>query len=144
MGNEKLSYVYSEETSSLVYRGPEPKPKWKVYYENNKDLVQQRNRNRLRLHTLRLNYIQRRATCTHCGIWDYTVLEFNHKPGVDKLFNIGRTKSKSKAWSKIINEVRKCEILCANCHKRVTARNIGKAGYGVRVCDSGLSPRPNK
>lgn len=142
MGNAKLSYVYCDTTSSLIYK-EETQTKSQKYYKKNRDAVLQRTRNRLRLHTLRLNYIQRKATCSHCGIWDFTVLEFNHMPGVNKLFNIGRTKSKSKSWAKIMNEVRKCEILCANCHKRVTARNIGRAGYGVRVCDSGISPEPN-
>lgn len=132
-----MSYVFSEIDSSLTYMKPSRVPKAISTHA-------QRIKNRLHLHTLRLNYIKRKQGCNHCGIWDYTVLEFNHLPSFKKDFNIGKTKGKSKSWATIANEVKKCEVLCANCHKRVTARKHGRAGYGVRVCDSGVNPEPSK
>lgn len=53
--------------------------------------------------------------CNRCG-WSghIAAYEFHHIKG-DKEFNIGS--ANNKAWSSIINELKKCELLCSNCHR---------------------------
>lgn len=58
--------------------------------------------------------------CVHCGETDIRVLEFNHLG--NKTHNIADLLSKAASIKKIKKEIDKCEVLCANCHKRFTAR----------------------
>lgn len=53
--------------------------------------------------------------CTDCGVqYPYYVMQFDHV-GDDKLFNIGAYGPTSKR-SLLLDEIAKCEIVCANCH----------------------------
>jgi hypothetical protein len=61
--------------------------------------------------------------CVDCGEQDPLVLEFDHVSG-EKQGNISEMVSIGTAWSRIENEVAKCEIRCANCHRRKTARDF--------------------
>ena len=60
--------------------------------------------------------------CTDCGETDPLVLEFDHLR--DKRFNIG-TKLATFPWEVILEEIAKCDVVCANCHRRRTARRRG-------------------
>lgn len=54
--------------------------------------------------------------CKHCG-YDkhYGALEFHHNNPKEKDFVW--TKLRLKSWDKITNEIDKCTLLCANCHR---------------------------
>lgn len=58
--------------------------------------------------------------CVDCGEKDIIVLEFDHVRGI-KINNVS-TGASQLAWSikKLQKEIDKCEIRCANCHKRIT------------------------
>jgi len=58
--------------------------------------------------------------CTDCGEGDPLVLEFDHLGG--KLFNIGEALP-CRSWASILAEIEKCEVVCANCHRRRTKRS---------------------
>ncbi|GAB3271834.1 hypothetical protein GCM10027426_07050 [Microbacterium lacusdiani] len=84
--------------------------------------------------------------CSDCGEADILVLEFDHLPGTDKRFDIARAVSAStRSWSAIEAEIAKCEVVCANCHRRRTA---DRAGFrrallqrsGTPIHDSDLEP----
>lgn len=62
--------------------------------------------------------------CADCGERDVLVLEFDHL--ADKEFSIGRA-FRDKAWPEILVEIEKCEVVCANCHRRRTAVRGGFA-----------------
>ena len=57
--------------------------------------------------------------CTDCGETDIVVLEFDHLR--DKRANVSSLMSTSEIW-RIEEEIAKCEVVCANCHRRRTAR----------------------
>jgi hypothetical protein len=57
-----------------------------------------------------------------CGETDPLVLEFDHLR--DKRFNIGNALP-YRNWASILAEIEKCAVVCANCHRRRTARRIG-------------------
>lgn len=61
--------------------------------------------------------------CTDCGEDDLVVLEFDHLPGHVKQFNIGSMNGMK--IEKIQKEIAKCEVVCANCHRRRTANRVG-------------------
>lgn len=58
--------------------------------------------------------------CVNCGESDPVVLEFDHIDGATKSFGISEA-IYSKSFKKVEAEIAKCQILCANCHKRKTA-----------------------
>lgn len=53
--------------------------------------------------------------CKECGNDDWRVLDFDHLG--DKTFNISDGMRWGYSKEKILNEVVKCQVLCANCHR---------------------------
>jgi 5-methylcytosine-specific restriction endonuclease McrA len=62
------------------------------------------------------------AACTDCGLSDLAALEFDHRQPKRNAVSvlIGRAAS----WSLIQAEIAKCDVVCANCHRRRTARDF--------------------
>lgn len=56
--------------------------------------------------------------CVDCGEKDIVVLDFDHVRG-QKKNEIARMKFDC-SWEAIKQEIDKCEVRCANCHRRVT------------------------
>ena len=55
--------------------------------------------------------------CFDCGIfYPHYVLEFDHRPGVKKFGNVYHV-LKKYGWDKAWAEVKKCDVVCSNCHK---------------------------
>ena len=61
--------------------------------------------------------------CVDCGETDIVVLEFDHVRG-EKVNNIGNLLWKG-LYELFVIEVLKCDVRCANCHKRKTAKEQG-------------------
>jgi hypothetical protein len=57
--------------------------------------------------------------CADCGESDPIVLEFDHRG--DKLFTISGA-IRDRNWQSVLDEIAKCDVVCANCHRRRTAR----------------------
>jgi hypothetical protein len=60
--------------------------------------------------------------CIDCGETNPVVLEFDHL--ADKSFDIGQSLP-YRSWESILDEIAKCEVVCANCHRRRTATRRG-------------------
>ncbi len=57
--------------------------------------------------------------CIDCGETDTIVLEFDHVRG-EKINNVSKMVQSGASIDKIKSEIDKCEVRCANCHRRVT------------------------
>jgi 5-methylcytosine-specific restriction endonuclease McrA len=66
-------------------------------------------------------YLKERP-CADCGEDDLLVLEFDHLQ--DKSFEITEG-IRNRNWESVLAEIEKCEVVCANCHRRRTARKYG-------------------
>lgn len=88
---------------------------------NTKDYAA-RNRAALR------DYLRSRS-CVDCGESDIDVLEFDHMRGV-KWHDVSVMIARGLGWQSIMHEIAKCEIRCANCHRRRTARQFRWKGRG--------------
>lgn len=70
--------------------------------------------------------------CVECG---YTgcpaTFDFHHIDPSTKEFGMGGMRANPVAWSRICKELKKCVILCANCHREVEA--------GYRTLKSNIS-----
>lgn len=98
----------------------------KLSYERNKDRVKKRTRDREKrirplIEQLILSYLQK--GCIDCGEADIVVLEFDHL--YDKKSCISRLINDSTSLDKLEEELQKCEVRCANCHRRKTAYQFG-------------------
>ena len=62
--------------------------------------------------------------CVDCGESDPIVLEFDHVRG-DKVADISNMSNGECGFQKLIVEIEKCEVRCANCHRRKTALQFG-------------------
>lgn len=57
--------------------------------------------------------------CMDCEqTYPYYVMDFDHREGVDKIYNIGRMGRRSK--KALLAEIAKCDVVCANCHRERT------------------------
>jgi hypothetical protein len=70
----------------------------------------------------------RERPCVDCGETDPMVLEFDHLG--DKSFNIAKG-LRTHSWQAVLDEIAKCEVVCANCHRRRTAHRGGFARAAV-------------
>lgn len=61
--------------------------------------------------------------CADCGENDLLVLEFDHL--ADKEFSIAAGLA-DKPWETVLREIEKCQVVCANCHRR---RSAARHGY---------------
>lgn len=79
-----------------------------------------------------LEYL-RDHSCVDCGERDPLVLDFDHRR--DKTTEISTLVRKGASWERIETEIRKCEVRCANCHRRRTVTE----SRGYRLAASGTS-----
>ncbi len=91
---------------------------------------ERRKQLRSEFHDNMRDYLSGKA-CLQCGESDMRVLEFDHLDPSSKKFNISQAMKLGYKWSDTLNEINKCRILCANCHKRHTSSQFGwyKAEY---------------
>jgi hypothetical protein len=68
-----------------------------------------------------------RHPCLDCGEADPIVLEFDHRNRPDKKFNIGDAARKRFSLAKVVSEIDKCDVRCANCHRRKTFKERWEA-----------------
>lgn len=70
--------------------------------------------------------------CVDCGERDPIVLDFDHVRG-PKVAEVSRLVASGIGWEKIAAEIAKCEVRCANDHRRVThGRRQRRDGRSVR------------
>lgn len=74
---------------------------------------------RSELQALLGNYLAAHA-CVDCGESDVRVLDFDHRPGSPKLANVAEMIASKCAWPVMEAEISKCDVRCANCHRRAT------------------------
>ncbi|MFP5299115.1 MAG: hypothetical protein ACLGHL_09030 [Actinomycetota bacterium] len=73
--------------------------------------------------------------CVDCGESDVIVLQFDHVSSTaSKLFNIGDA-VRHRRWQEVLDEIEKCEIRCANCHRRVTSSRAGSKRWLISISE---------
>src|SRR3989338_1798343 len=96
------------------------------HYERNKKYyllkAKLRNKeNRKEIKTYVWKYLTNNP-CVDCGEMDPTVLEFDHLS--DKIEDISAM-HRNYTLQKVKTEIEKCQVRCANCHRRKTAKERG-------------------
>ena len=70
-----------------------------------------------------------KSACVDCGETELAVLHFDHLR--DKVDDISTLARRRVSWRAVELEIAKCEVRCANCHARKTAREQGSYKLGA-------------
>jgi hypothetical protein len=86
-----------------------------------------------------LEYL-RTHPCVDCGETNPNVLDFDHLR--DKRANVSELAHRAVSWNLLLAEIEKCEVRCANCHRRKTGRDIGsyRSKWSPTATRAGLEP----
>jgi hypothetical protein len=117
----------------MPYRDPlKRQANRRQYYEANKEALRKRKliSNKELANTVKtwlLEYLKEHP-CVDCGETNPIVLEFDHVR--DKEFSIGNAVRRRVSLVRVIAEVEKCKVRCANCHRAKTYRDAGRTHRG--------------
>lgn len=78
---------------------------------------------------VRVKRIMVEMGCADCPERDPLVLDFDHVRD-QKRMDVSRMVTLEMSWESIEEEIKKCEVVCANCHRRRTAT---RAGWGEKL-----------
>jgi len=108
----------------------------KKHYDENKEYyIKKASTRNLKLKIESLDYLckyLKNHPCIDCGEKDITVLEFDHKDRKNKFKEVSSLVRNRYDLETIKNEVKKCEVRCANCHRRKTALEFNWSKNSMR------------
>ena len=101
--------------------------KSKAYYTSNtekhKNATLQRSKLQILNNRKKLFDFYKSNPCVDCNESDPMVLECDHRS--DKKFEVSKLVGNGYSWDTIQKEIDKCDVRCANCHRRKTAIQFG-------------------
>lgn len=107
---------YKEENPGKISTNFENWKKKPANMKRLKELWAQRDKNREQKLRDILNHLKD-APCQDCGVkYPTYVLDFDHRPEEVKLFNVSYL-SKARTVKRLLEEIKKCDLVCANCHR---------------------------
>lgn len=99
--------------------------KWnKEYYRKNKDKEKRRVAKRKAEIAKWFLKVKSTFRCKICGEKETVCLDFHHLSKKRKDFSLGSIKAWGWGKKRIMKELKKCTVLCANCHRKVHAKII--------------------
>jgi hypothetical protein len=99
----------------LIYRR-----KW--YAKNKESEKAHVRRRKLEIKKWFKNY-KKNLKCSKCSESHPATLEFHHKFGSKKEKAIGNMVNDGVSIKNILIEIKKCQVLCANCHRKIHYKN---------------------
>lgn len=89
------------------------------HYTDNKEEHNSRryqNKKERRVYALQVIRELKKQPCTDCDqTYPYYVMDFDHLG--DKEFLISRGINEGRSLKRVLEEIAKCELVCANCHR---------------------------
>src|SRR5690349_6088749 len=65
----------------------------------------------------RLDEYKKTLSCVRCGFSHPAALDFHHRNTQQKEFSLAHAAQRGMGWERIMDEIEKCDVLCANCHR---------------------------
>lgn len=86
------------------------------HYRANKEQYIRRNKEK-QVHLQSFVNAVKSYPCEDCGKdYPHYVMDFDHLPEFDKEMDISQM-YKWGSWTKVVDEIMKCELVCSNCHR---------------------------
>jgi hypothetical protein len=105
----------------------------KTYYEKNKETVKATSKKNAKTYKDKWRSFKATLSCVQCGQNHVATLDFHHVDSSTKEGSVNQL-AKNRAYKRAMEEVEKCIVLCANCHRihhyeeRLAAKNKKKKG----------------
>ena len=99
----------------------------KEYYQKNKERYREHSRNQKNRGRIFVNKIKNESTCLFCRESDPCCLDFHHKNPNEKYIDISDLIKNHASIETLSNEIKKCVVLCANCHRKLHHHLLPKA-----------------
>ena len=124
--------MYNKEKSHLDYI--KRKEYFKIQNHNNylknKGKVITKTQLRRKQIADKINNLKESTPCADCGNkFPAVCMDYDHKPGtkINKGHEVSNLITNSKPLERVLEEIKKCELVCANCHRiRTKNRKITK------------------
>lgn len=101
----------------------------KKWYQNNKEVHKERVKKvNQRVYDDLYNHVYdylHNNPCVDCGETDIVVLHFDHREQSEKISTVSQLIRLKRPIETIQSEIDKCDVRCANCHLRRTAKQLG-------------------
>lgn len=99
---------------------------------NCRECTRKRNEDYLRDRRALVDDIKTSTGCADCGLVlpDHPeIYDFDHRPGEPKVASVAKLMTKGTV-EQILEEIAKCDVVCANCH-RIRTRERPSNAFGV-------------
>ncbi len=116
----------------MAYKNPEDQKAYaRAHYQANKAVYAAR----ARAHTTKQRRLIREyvnmvksVECMDCErYYGPHIMDFDHRPDEEKSFTIGAALSEGYPLRAVQEEIKKCDVVCANCHReRTFQRRVAK------------------
>ena len=101
----------------MAYKDPlKQKQAQAEHYQNNKTIYRDRLKARRAATQQFVDSIKLGKCCKFCSEDDVCCLDFHHRNPDSKAFTITFATKSGYAESRLLEEIEKCDIVCANCH----------------------------
>jgi hypothetical protein len=96
-------------------------------YADRTKLYEAQKRHRIKIRAALFEFLSSKS-CVDCGEKDPIVLDFDHREPEKKFKPISKLLSGHYSWKSVSGEIDKCDVRCANCHRRKTYKQ--QNGWG--------------
>jgi hypothetical protein len=94
--------------------------KWNAkFYKKNRAATYARVRARRVKLRLWLDDYKSKLSCSSCGENHPACLDFHHKDEKTKDFSVAIVKGWGYSKERVLHEIDKCVVICANCHRKI-------------------------
>jgi hypothetical protein len=98
----------------------------RCYADRRQYLIRAVHKRRRKIRLMAIEY--KGGKCSICGYNRCSdALEFHHTDSSGKDFSIS-SKGYTRSWKKVKEELDKCDLLCADCHREIHAKSAASSG----------------
>ena len=72
-------------------------------------------------HVGKIRALKEASPCHDCGhLYPFYVMQYDHRPDEEKTGDVSKMMYGSYSWERLVAEIEKCDLVCANCHAKRT------------------------
>jgi hypothetical protein len=91
----------------------------RTHYANNKEAYSSNVLKRKKETQEWLRSLKAGKSCRYCTESYAACLDYHHRDGTEKKFNIAKAATNGYSRETILKEIAKCDLICANCHRKL-------------------------